>query len=52
MSGWLFGPIAKSLGVSMSAMAVLTLPIAAIWLALSIALGRRQAELASQRASN
>jgi ATP:ADP antiporter, AAA family len=51
MSGWLFGPIAKSLGVGMSAMAVLTLPIAAIWLALSIALGRRQAELAPQRAS-
>jgi AAA family ATP:ADP antiporter len=47
MSGWLFGPVAKSLGVGLSAMAVLTLPIAALWLALSVTLGRRQRELAS-----
>ncbi|HEX5999764.1 MAG TPA: MFS transporter, partial [Hyphomicrobiaceae bacterium] len=46
-SGWLFGPMAKALGVSLSAMAVLTLPLAAVWLALSIALGWRQVELAS-----
>jgi ATP:ADP antiporter, AAA family len=46
-SGWLFGPVARSLGVGLSAMAALTLPIAAVWLALSIALGRRQARLAS-----
>jgi AAA family ATP:ADP antiporter len=46
-SGWLFGPVARSLGVGLSAMAALTLPIAAAWLALSIALGRRQARLAS-----
>jgi ATP:ADP antiporter, AAA family len=45
-SGWLFGPVAKSLGVGLSAMAALTLPIAAIWLALSVTLGRRQAKLA------
>jgi ATP:ADP antiporter, AAA family len=44
-SGWLFGPVAKSLGIGMSAMAVLTLPLAAIWLALSVTLGRRQADL-------
>jgi ATP:ADP antiporter, AAA family len=46
MSGWLFGPVARSLGVGLSAMAVLTLPLAALWLALSVSLGRRQAELA------
>ena len=44
-SGWLFGPVAKSLGIGMSAMAALTLPLAAVWLALSLALGRRQADL-------
>jgi ATP:ADP antiporter, AAA family len=47
MSGWLFGTVAKSLGIGLSAMGVLALPIAAVWLALSLALGRRQAELAS-----
>jgi AAA family ATP:ADP antiporter len=46
MSGWLFGPVARSLGLGLSAMAVLTLPIAAIWLAISIVLGRRHAALA------
>jgi AAA family ATP:ADP antiporter len=50
MSGWLFGPAAGALGVGMSAMAVLTLPIAAGWLMLSIALGRRQEVLASSPA--
>jgi AAA family ATP:ADP antiporter len=43
-SGWLFGPVAKAAGIGLSAVVVLTLPLAAIWLALSIALGRRQRE--------
>jgi AAA family ATP:ADP antiporter len=51
VSGWLFGPIARSLGVGLSAMAALTLPIAAAWIALSIALGRRQAQLAAPPAA-
>jgi AAA family ATP:ADP antiporter len=51
-SGWLFGPVAKAVGIGLSAVVVLTLPLAAIWLALSIALGRRQKELdAAERLS-
>jgi ATP:ADP antiporter, AAA family len=46
-SGWVFGSLAKSLGVGMSAVALLAVPVAAVWAALSLALGRRQAELAS-----
>jgi AAA family ATP:ADP antiporter len=41
MSGWLFGPVARSLGIGLSAMAILTLPVAALWLALSVSLGRQ-----------
>jgi AAA family ATP:ADP antiporter len=44
-SGWLFGPVAKAAGIGLSALVVLTLPLAATWLALSIALGRRQREM-------
>jgi AAA family ATP:ADP antiporter len=44
-SGWLFGPVAKAAGIGLSTVVVLTLPLAAIWLALSIALGRRQREM-------
>ena len=44
-SGWLFGPVAKAAGIGLSAVVVLTLPLAAVWLALSMALGRRQRQL-------
>jgi AAA family ATP:ADP antiporter len=51
-SGWLFGSLAKSLGVGMSTVALLTVPIAAVWTALSLTLGRRQVELADTSSPN
>ena len=45
-SGWLFGSLAKGLGVGMSTIALVTIPLAAVWTGLSLTLGRRQAELA------
>jgi AAA family ATP:ADP antiporter len=45
MSGWLFGPVAKAAGIGTSAIAGLALPLAAIWLVLSVLLGRRQREM-------
>jgi AAA family ATP:ADP antiporter len=51
-SGWLFGPVAKAAGFGLSAVVVLALPLAAMWLALSVALGRRQSQLdAAERLS-
>jgi AAA family ATP:ADP antiporter len=51
-SGWLFGSLAKSLGVGMSTVALLAVPIAAVWTALSLTLGRRQVELADTSSPN
>lgn len=45
-SGWLFNEVAKGLGLSMTAVALLTLPLAAVWLWLAALLGRDQAERA------
>lgn len=42
-SGWIFNTLAKSVGLSLTSAAVLALPAAAGWLALSLALGRQQA---------
>jgi AAA family ATP:ADP antiporter len=46
-SGWVFGSLAKSLGIGMSMVALLAVPVAAVWTFMSLALGRRQAELAN-----
>jgi AAA family ATP:ADP antiporter len=43
-SGWLFNSLAKSLGLSLGAVTALSLPLAALWLALSLRLGRQHAE--------
>jgi AAA family ATP:ADP antiporter len=51
-SGWLFGSLAKSLGVGMSTVALLAVPIAAVWTALSLTLGRRQVGLADTSSPN
>ena len=51
-SGWVFGSLAKSLGVGMSTVALLTVPLAVVWAGLSLALGRRQAELADKDPSS
>jgi len=53
-SGWLFGSLAKGLGLGMSTIALVTVPLAVAWAGLSLTLGRRQAELADsgERASS
>ncbi len=43
-SGWIFNSLAKSLGLSLGAVAALSLPLALLWLALSLRLGRQHAE--------
>ena len=43
-SGWIFNSLAKSLGLSLGAVAALSLPLALLWLALSLGLGRQHAE--------
>jgi AAA family ATP:ADP antiporter len=47
-SGWIFNSLAKSLGLSLGAVAGLSLPLALLWLALSLRLGRQHAERASK----
>jgi AAA family ATP:ADP antiporter len=42
-SGFVFNTLAKSVALGLGATAVLTLPVALAWLALSLALGRQQA---------
>lgn len=49
VSGWAFAGL-SGLGLGLSAIALVTLPIAALWLALSLRLGRRQERLAVQAA--
>lgn len=47
MSGWLFNGLSKGLGLGMSTIALVTVPVALLWLATSFALGRtagREAE--------
>jgi ATP:ADP antiporter, AAA family len=46
-SGWIFNSLAKSLGLSLGAVAVITLPLAAFWLLLSLRLGRGHAQRAA-----
>ena len=41
-SGWLFNALAKGLGLGASALAVAALPMALVWLGLSVVLGREQ----------
>jgi ATP:ADP antiporter, AAA family len=45
-SGWLFNSVAKQAGLSMPTVALLTLPLAGLWLWLAIRLGREHARLA------
>jgi ATP:ADP antiporter, AAA family len=45
-SGWIFNSLAKSLGLSLASVAVLSLPAALLWLLLSLRLGRQHAERA------
>lgn len=40
MSGWLFNGLSKGLGLGMSTIALVTVPVALLWLATSFALGR------------
>jgi AAA family ATP:ADP antiporter len=47
-SGWLFGPLAKAAGIGAGTVALLALPLAAIWLVLGLALGRQQREMQEQ----
>jgi ATP:ADP antiporter, AAA family len=42
-SGWIFNSLAKSLGLSLASVAVLSLPLALLWLLLSLRLGRQHA---------
>jgi AAA family ATP:ADP antiporter len=48
-SGWVLNGLAKGLGAPVSLVAALALPFAALWLALSVALGREQAARAEQQ---
>jgi AAA family ATP:ADP antiporter len=43
-SGWIFNSLAKSLGLSLAAVAALSLPLALFWFGLSLLLGRQHAE--------
>jgi ATP:ADP antiporter, AAA family len=45
--GWVFGPLVKSLGMSLSSAAVLSLPLVAVWVWLVLRLGREHAVKAS-----
>jgi AAA family ATP:ADP antiporter len=45
-SGWLINGLARGLGVSASVVAAVALPFAFAWLALSLLLGREQADRA------
>jgi len=49
-SGWIFNALAKSLGLSLPTIAGITLPLAALWLLLSLRLGRGHAQAASSEA--
>jgi ATP:ADP antiporter, AAA family len=51
-SGWLFNSVAKQAGLSMPAVALLTLPLAAWWLWLAIKLGHEHNERAKTQASH
>ena len=46
--GWIYGPLAKLVGMNLSAMAVVTLPLVAVWGALVLRLGREHASKASK----
>jgi len=43
-SGWIFNSLAKSLGLSLATVAALSLPLALVWLFLSLLLGRQHAQ--------
>ena len=43
-SGWIFNSLAKSLGLSLAAVAALSLPLALVWFGLSLLLGRQHAQ--------
>jgi AAA family ATP:ADP antiporter len=47
-SGWIFNSLAKSLGLSLATVAALSLPLALIWLCLSLLLGRQHAQWAQK----
>ncbi len=49
LSGWAFTGL-TGLGLGLSAIALVTVPVAALWLALSVRLGRRQERLAVEAA--
>ena len=48
-SGWIFNSLAKTLGLGLGSIALLTLPLALYWLALSLVLGRQHGTLRSQQ---
>ncbi|HJZ32122.1 MAG TPA: MFS transporter [Hyphomicrobiaceae bacterium] len=48
-SGWIFNSLAKTLGLGLGSIALLTLPLALYWLALSLVLGRQHSTLRSQQ---
>jgi len=48
-SGWIFNSLAKGLGLSLGAVTALSLPLALLWVALSLRLGRQHAERASTK---
>ena len=50
-SGWVFNGLAKLIGAGAGAIAVLTVPIALMWLAVSFQLGRMQEKRAEPEAS-
>lgn len=47
-SGWIFNSLAKSLGLSLATVAALSLPLALVWLSLSLLLGRQHAQWAQK----
>ncbi len=49
-AGWLFGSAARAAGLGGPILAVLTVPLALVWIGLSFVLGRQQAQLADAQA--
>ncbi len=48
-SGWIFNSVAKGFGLATPAVALLTVPFALLWVALSLWLGREQEQLAGKQ---
>jgi hypothetical protein len=48
VSGWLFAAL-RGVGLESGAISLVTVPVTAAWLALALALGKRQEALASRK---